>query len=77
MKTGGEDMVRTLTRLVGDGTMVLFNIALIVSAIKYAHEGTSQDRQEPDCDGDVSPLSVDGVPLKCIKHDSYSSSCPS
>jgi len=33
MKTGGEDMVRTLTRLVGDGTMVLFNIALIVSAI--------------------------------------------
>jgi len=33
MKTGGEDMVSTLTRLVGDGTMVLFNIALIVSAI--------------------------------------------
>ena len=33
MKTGGEDMVRTLTRLVGDGTMVLFNIALIISAI--------------------------------------------
>lgn len=33
MKTGGEDMVRTLTRLIGDGTMVLFNIALIISAI--------------------------------------------
>ncbi|MBL4692725.1 MAG: hypothetical protein JKY92_05285 [Magnetovibrio sp.] len=33
MKTGGEDMVRTLTRLFGDGTMVLFNIALIISAI--------------------------------------------
>ena len=33
VKTGGEDMVRTLTRLVGDGTMVLFNIALIISAI--------------------------------------------
>lgn len=33
MKTGGEDMLRTLTRLVGDGTMVLFNIALIISAI--------------------------------------------
>lgn len=33
MKTGGEDMVRTLTRLVGDNTMMLFNIALIISAI--------------------------------------------
>lgn len=33
MKTGGEDMLRTLTRLVGDTTMVLFNIALIISAI--------------------------------------------
>jgi len=33
MKTGGEDMVRTLTRLVGEGTMMLFNMALIISAI--------------------------------------------
>jgi Na+/proline symporter len=33
MKAGGEDMVRTLTRLVGDGTMALFNIALIISAV--------------------------------------------
>ena len=33
MKTGGEDMIRTLTRLMGDGTMMLFNIALIISAI--------------------------------------------
>jgi len=33
MKTEGEDMVRTLTRLIGDNTMVLFNMALIISAI--------------------------------------------
>jgi Na+/proline symporter len=33
MKTGGDDMVRTLTRLLGDETMVLFNIALIISAV--------------------------------------------
>jgi hypothetical protein len=33
VKMSGEDMVGTLTRLIGDGTMVLFNIALIVSAI--------------------------------------------
>ncbi len=33
MKMEGEDMVRTLTRLIGDSTMVLFNIALIISAI--------------------------------------------
>ncbi len=33
MKIEGEDMVRALTRLMGDHTMVLFNIALIISAI--------------------------------------------
>jgi Na+/proline symporter len=33
MKAGDEDMVGTLTRLVGDGTMALFNIALIISAV--------------------------------------------
>jgi Na+/proline symporter len=33
MKVEGEDMVRALTRLLGDSTMVLFNIALIISAI--------------------------------------------
>jgi len=33
MKGAGEDMVRTLTRLVGDNTMMLFNMALIISAI--------------------------------------------
>lgn len=33
MTMEGEDMVRTLTRLIGEKTMVLFNIALIISAI--------------------------------------------
>lgn len=33
MKVDGEDMVRTLTRLVGDPTMIAFNVALIVSAV--------------------------------------------
>jgi len=33
MKTDGENMVLTLTRLVGDNTMMLFNTALIISAI--------------------------------------------
>jgi len=33
MKSDGEDMIRTLTRLMGDGTMMVFNVALIVSAI--------------------------------------------
>lgn len=33
MKAEGEDMIRALTRLLGNHTMVLFNIALIISAI--------------------------------------------
>ena len=33
MKIEGEDMVRTLTRLLGDSTMMLFNVALVISAI--------------------------------------------
>jgi len=33
MKVPGEDMIRTLTRLLGEPTMVLFNLALVISAI--------------------------------------------
>lgn len=33
LKQEGEDLVKTLTRLLGDPTMVLFNIALIISAV--------------------------------------------
>lgn len=33
LKQNGEDLVKTLTRLLGDPTMVLFNIALIISAV--------------------------------------------
>lgn len=33
MKLAGEDLVRTLSRLVGDTTMMAFNVALVISAI--------------------------------------------
>ena len=32
-KAAGEDMVATLTRLLGEPTMILFNIALVISAV--------------------------------------------
>ncbi len=33
LKQGGEDLVKTLTRILGEPMMVLFNIALIISAV--------------------------------------------
>ncbi|NQW02278.1 MAG: sodium:proline symporter [Rhodospirillales bacterium] len=58
MKVEGEDMVRALTRLLGDPTMVLFNIALIISAISTLDSTFSSAAKLTIIDMQLAPVSV-------------------
>lgn len=58
MKAEGEDMVRALTRLVGENTMVLFNIALIISAVSTLDSTFSSASKLTIIDMKMAPATV-------------------
>ncbi len=58
LKAEGEDMVRTLTRLVGDTTMIFFNLALIISAISTLDSTFSSASKLTIIDMKMAPATV-------------------
>ncbi len=58
MKAEGEDMVRALTRLIGANTMILFNIALIISAISTLDSTFSSASKLTIIDMKLAPQTV-------------------